>query len=59
MQHNRFAQVSAVALCAALGLIAQPALSQTARSGGNTGGQSAQLMQQLQQLASERTAMQA
>jgi len=42
-------------LCAA---IIQPASAQTARSGGG-GGQNAQLVQQLQQLASERTAMQA
>jgi hypothetical protein len=37
----------------------QPAAAQTARSGGGGGAQNAQLMQQLQQLASERTAMQA
>ena len=43
-------------LAAASSAVVQPALGQTARSGG---GQSAQLTQQLQQLASERTAMQA
>ena len=40
------------------GVFCQPALAQTARSGGG-GAQNAQLVQQLQQLASERTAMQA
>jgi chromosome segregation ATPase len=40
------------------GTLCQPALAQTARSGGG-GAQNAQLVQQLQQLASERTAMQA
>jgi len=40
------------------GLCSHAVLAQTARSGGG-GGQSAQLMQQLQQLASERTTLQA
>ena len=40
------------------GVCALPALAQTARSGGG-GAQNAQLVLQLQQLASERTAMQA
>lgn len=38
------------------GVLMQPVAAQTARSGG---GQNTQLMQQLQQLASERTSMQA
>ena len=60
MRPNRFSQVSVLALCGALvaGLVSHPTLAQTARSGGG-GGQNAQLVQQLQQLASERTAMQA
>ena len=70
MRHNRFAQVPGVSgahltsralvLCGVLlvGAVSAPVIAQTARSGGG-GGQSAQLVQQLQQLASERTAMQA
>jgi hypothetical protein len=48
------AAVSAAVLSGVL--VVQPALAQTARSGG---APSAQLMQQMQQLASERTALQA
>jgi predicted RNase H-like nuclease (RuvC/YqgF family) len=50
---NTFIVVSAALIAGAL---VQPAAAQTARAGG---GQNAQLMQQLQQLASERTTMQA
>jgi chromosome segregation ATPase len=47
---------TAAAVIALLALETQAALAQTARSGG---GASAQLMQQMQQLASERTSLQA
>ncbi len=46
----------ALAVCLMMGAFAGTASAQTARSGG---GASAQLMQQLQQLGSERTALQA
>lgn len=47
--------VTLIVLC----VQAQPAEGQTARSGGGTSEQSAQLVQQLQQLGAERTALQA
>lgn len=50
------ATLMAVTAVALAGAFMPPVAAQTARSGG---GQSAQVMQQLQQLASERTAMQA
>jgi hypothetical protein len=48
--------VVALALIVALGLVSAVAQAQSARSGG---GASAQLLQQMQQLASERTSLQA
>ena len=60
MRRISLTRASRIAVSAALlsGVVVQPLLAQTARSGGG-GGQSAQLMQQLQQLGSERTALQA
>ena len=58
MRRTQFAQVLVLSATVLAGFFAQPALAQTARSGGS-GAQNAQLVQQLQQLASERTAMQA
>jgi DNA repair exonuclease SbcCD ATPase subunit len=62
MRRTHFTASPALVLAAGVLLCAfqQPAAAQQARSGGSGGGpQSAQLVQQLQQLASERTAMQA
>jgi chromosome segregation ATPase len=55
---RRHTHHSLVFVAALACLAAQPAISQTARSGGG-GAANAQLLQQVQQLASERTAMQA
>jgi seryl-tRNA synthetase len=60
MRRNPSPRASALVFTttALVAAILQPAIAQTARSGGG-GGQNAQLVQQLQQLASERTTMQA
>ena len=60
MRHKQSALSPASLACLVLigAALCQPALAQTARSGGSS-GQSAQLVQQLQQLASERTSLQA
>jgi len=52
---DRFPVWIAAAACVSSAFVCQPALAQTARSGGSA---NAQLMQQMQQLASERTALQ-
>jgi chromosome segregation ATPase len=53
---ERFSRGFAAAMCVAVALGGQSVLAQTARSGGTA---SAQLMQQMQELASERTTLQA
>ena len=53
---DRFPVWIAAATCVSFASVCKPALAQTARSGGSA---NAQLMQQMQQLASERTTLQA
>jgi chromosome segregation ATPase len=60
MRRIQFSSVRVLVVSAAVvgSVFALPAFAQTARSGGSS-AQNAQLVQQLQQLASERTALQA